>query len=376
MRYTRMLTELYSRAEALKPLSSQEALALWELAPLDELLAIAHSVRMRHNPTKVVTWQIDRNINITNACISRCLFCGFHAAAGNIPLFTTSKEEYRKKIDELLSLGGDQILLQGGLDPRIKLDDYIALFRWLKEEYPILKLHALGPPEIIFIAKQAHLSIQEVLEQLIAAGLSSLPGAGAEILNDRVRSLISPHKATTTEWLEVMRAAQTLGILTSATMMYGHVETIAERIEHILTIRRLQEESNKIGRRGFLAFIAWPFQGNGTLLAKTMHYNPVRGTEHLRLIALARILLYNIPHIQASWLTVGHEIAAQSLWGGADDMGSIMIEENVVASTGIHYKMDIVGMTKLIQDTGFIPQQRNQAYEPIYRSCAQDINTQ
>lgn len=361
-----LLSELYKRAETLEALSLTEALLLWNTAPLDELMAVAHRVRMLHIPEQRVTWQIDRNINITNACAAGCLFCGFHAGAGNLPLFTTTQDEYREKIKELLEKGGDQILLQGGLDPRMTLEDYEMLFRWLKQEFPAVKLHALGPPEIVFIAHQAHCSTQEVLKRLIAAGLDSLPGAGAEILNERVRKKISPRKATAAQWVAVMREAQSMGLLTSATMMYGHIETIEERIEHLLLLRNLQVESLQNGWRGFLAFIAWPYQGNGTRLAKMIDYKPTMGTEHLRLVALARILLTNIPHIQASWLTVGHEIAALSLWGGADDMGSIMIEENVVSATGTEYKMDAEGMKALIRNAGFEPVRRNQAYEHVW----------
>lgn len=360
-----LLSELYTRAEALEALNLTEALLLWNEAPLDELMAVAHKVRMRLLPERIVTWQIDRNINITNACAAGCLFCGFHAGAGNVPLFTTTKEAYRTKITELLAKGGDQILLQGGLDPRMTLEGYEGLFRWLKQEFPTVKLHALGPPEIVFIAHQAHCSTQEVLERLVAAGLDSLPGAGAEILNERVRKKISPRKATAAQWVAVIREAQSMGLLTSATMMYGHVETLEERIEHLLLLRDLQAESLRVGRRAFLAFIAWPYQGNGTRLAKMIDYKPTMGTEHLRLVALARILLTNIPHIQASWLTVGHEIAALSLWGGADDMGSIMIEENVVSATGTEYKMDAEGMRSLIRNAGFEPVRRNQAYERV-----------
>ena len=362
------LSLLYQRAEALEALSLDEALVLWEDAPLDELMAVAHRLRSHHVVGKEVTWQIDRNINITNACASACLFCGFHAGAGNVPLFTTTREEYRTKIAELLALGGDQVLLQGGLDPRMSLEDYETLFRWLKSEFPTVKLHALGPPEVCYIAQRAGLTVRETLERLVEAGLDSLPGAGAEILCDRVRKLISPRKATTAEWLDVMREAQTMGLLTSATMMYGHIETIAERLQHLITLRDFQTEAFAAGRRGFLAFIAWPFQGHGTKLAAHYPYCPVHGTEHLRLIALARILLTNIPHIQASWLTVGYEVAALSLWGGADDMGSIMVEENVVASTGTRFRMDRQGMTALIREAGFVPRRRNQAYELLAES--------
>ena len=357
------LGALYEKALGGGAFSLAEAERLWLETPLDELMAVAHLVRERHVAGRCVTWQIDRNINITNACASACLFCGFHAGAGNLPLFTTTRESYRTKISELLALGGDQVLLQGGLDPRMGLDAYEELFRWLKSEFPTVKLHALGPPEVYYIASRAGLSIRATLERLVRAGLDSLPGAGAEILVDRVRQLISPRKASAAVWLEVMREAQRMGLLTSATMMYGHVETLTERLQHLLTLRDFQAEALSEGRRGFLAFIAWPFQGHGTRLAAQYPYQRVTGTEHLRLIAVARLVLHNIPHIQASWLTVGHEVAAQSLWGGADDMGSIMIEENVVASTGMRHRMDRAGMIALIRDAGFEPRQRNQAYE-------------
>ena len=359
------LDTLYAQALDLHPLNLDAALCLWKYAPLDELMAVAHAVRLRHTPQPEVTWQIDRNINIGNACAAQCLFCGFHAGAGNIPLFRTSREEYRMKILELLACGGDQILLQGGLDPRMCLEDYEDLFRWLKSEFPTLRLHALGPPEIVFIAQRAKLSTHKVLERLIAAGLDSLPGAGAEILSDRVRRILSPRKATVAQWCQVIEEAQTLGLLTSATMMYGHIETIEERLEHLLLLREMQERSLAAGRRGVLAFIPWPFQSGGTKLARTQPSPKVGATEHLRLTAIARILLTNIPHIQASWLTVGAEVGALSLWGGADDMGSIMIEENVVAATGTRHRMDAEGMQSLIRESGFIPVRRDQGYNKI-----------
>ncbi len=357
------LENIYKRAFALEPLSAEEGLCLWTQAPLDELMAAAHRVRQRHVPGRTVTWQIDRNINLTNECVSACSFCNFHAGAGYTPRFTTSEEEYIRKIDELYRLGGDQILLQGGLAPRWPLARYEELFRFLRMRYPSLRIHALGPPEILYIAQREGQSVESVLRRLIEAGLSSLPGAGAEILVDRVRQIVSPRKASAGEWLEVMHIAQGLGLLTSATMMYGHVETLEERVEHLLRIRQAQADRPS-GSQGFLAFIAWPFQSKGTALAKQQPIKPVSMQEHLRLIAIARLMLNNIPHVQASWLTVGVEAAKMSLWGGADDMGSIMIEENVVASAGSRNRMDARGMQQAILEARFTPQLRDQAYNP------------
>lgn len=355
------LQDIYNRALALQPLSLEDGMALWSKAHLDELMAIAYYVRHLHLPGRVVTWQIDRNINITNECVSACSFCNFHAGAGHTSRFTTTEQEYVDKVDELYRLGGDQILLQGGLAPQWPLARYEELFRFLRSRYPELRIHALGPPEIVYIAQREGLTVETVLRRLVEAGLSSLPGAGAEILVDRVRQKVSPRKATVAEWLGVMRIAQELGLVTSATMMYGHVETVEERIEHLLRIREAQE-ARPSHSQGFLAFIAWPFQSSGTALARQANIPAVPMQEHLRMVALARLMLHNIKHIQASWLTVGIDTAKLSLYAGADDMGSIMIEEKVVASAGATRTLDAVGMQRAILQVGFIPQLRDQAY--------------
>lgn len=358
------VSDLLDEALALRPLTLEEGAYLWRCAQLDELMAVANALRQRHVPGQEVTWQIDRNINITNVCTSGCLFCNFHAGASpSAKPYITSREEYIQKIDELLALGGDQILLQGGLHPRLGLDFYADLFRWLKSRYPSVKLHALGPPEIVHIARMEGLSVSSTLRALVDAGLDSLPGAGAEILSARPRGIVAPRKASAEAWLEVMRTAHRMGLLTSATMMYGHVETIEERVEHLVRLRELQAERPD-GPPGFLAFIAWPFQGKGTALARRYGWTPTSAAEHVRMVALSRIMLTNIPHIQASWLTVGVDVALLSLFAGADDMGSIMIEENVVASAGAHNHLDAAGMQSAIRSVGLVPRLRDQAYRP------------
>ncbi len=351
---------LYGKALADGWLTAEEGIALWT-APLPELMYVANTLRQRRVPGENVTWQIDRNINITNVCCVQCLFCNFHAGPGGKP-YVTSKAEYRQKIEELLAIGGDQVLLQGGLNPMLKLSFYVDLFHWLKQEYPTVKLHALGPAEVLFIAEQEGITVEETLRTLMAAGLESLPGAGAEILSDRVRQTVSPRKITTTQWLSVMHTAQQLGLLTSATMMYGHQETIAERMEHLVLLRNLKAEHT--GKGGFKAFIPWPFQGDGTRLAARYGWRPVSGREHLRMVTLSRIMLPNVEHIQSSWLTVVPEVGLLALHYGADDMGSIMLEEHVLAAAGTHYRMDKEGMCKAIQRAGFTPVLRDQAYHP------------
>ncbi len=359
------LRDICRRAEELDWLGPDEGLALWERAPLSALMASADVVRRRLHPhtEEVVTWQIDRNVNITNVCVSGCRFCNFHCRLADTGrAYITTRGEYREKVEQMLALGGDQLLLQGGLHPRLDLPWYEELFRWLKQEYPSVKLHALGPPEVAHLARLSGLSFSEVLERLAAAGLDSLPGAGAEILDNDIRRRISPGKCSADVWIEVMRQAHRLGLLTSATMMYGHVEQPLHRIEHLLKIRKLQAEKPE-GTPGFLAFIAWPFQGGGTALAAEGVAGGSSIAEFLRMVALSRLMLPNVPNIQASWLTVGIPAAQMALHGGANDMGSIMIEENVVSSAGSFHTLDAAGMQAAIRAAGFTPALRNQAYE-------------
>jgi cyclic dehypoxanthinyl futalosine synthase len=355
---------LFDKALALNPLINEEGLFLYQNAPTNELMFVASELRKIHVPGNKVTWQIDRNVNITNVCVSGCKFCNFHCNLIDDGAFITSVAEYKVKIEELQRYGGDQILLQGGLHPKLGLEFYKTLFQEIKDMFPNVKLHALGPPEIAYLAKIEKRSYREILLELIDAGLDSLPGAGAEILVDRVRKYISPGKPDSQAWLDVMGEAHALNLVTSATMMIGHVETMEERIEHLIKLRNLQ--SNKPHDTfGFLNFIVWTFQDKGTKLEELGVTCKVTPEEYIRTVAICRIMLNNIKHIQASWLTVGKDTAQVCLHAGADDFGSIMIEENVVSSAGATNKMDSYGIQKAIVDGGYIPQLRNQRYESI-----------
>jgi len=356
---------LIRKALNMEQLEIEEALFLYNNCSSGELIFVADILREIHNPGKRAGWIIDRNINITNVCFSQCSFCNFCKKKGDAEAYVTSIEEYKTKIDELFSKGGDQILLQGGMNPALGLDFYTDLFGELKSIYPRLKLHALGPPEIVYLAGKEKKSYEFILIKLIEAGLDSLPGAGAEILSDRVRRIISPAKATTREWLDVMRVAHRLNLPTSATMMLGHVETVRERIEHLILLREVQNEKEP-GSYGFISFIPWPFMDKGTKLKDVMgisgNYNP---SEYLRLISVARIILNNIPNIQVSVLTTGPETGIVALNAGANDVGSIMIEENVVSSAGSSYRFDTGGLQQIIKDAGFVPVRRDQKYQPV-----------
>jgi cyclic dehypoxanthinyl futalosine synthase len=356
---------IYKKALDLIPLTAEEGTALYHEAPLEELMFTGDKIRQIHVPGKNAGWIIDRNVNITNVCFSQCKFCNFCRTKDSADAYVTSIGDYIKKIDELIALGGDQLLLQGGMNPDLGLEFYTGLFREIKENYPALKLHALGPPEIVFLAKKERLPYSEILGRLIAAGLDSFPGAGAEILSDRVRKIVSPAKATSREWLDVMREAHRLNLPTSATMMYGHLETVAERIEHLVRVRELQAEKPE-GNYGFVTFIPWPFQDEGTVLSKKHGIKSTyNGPDYIRLIAISRILLNNITNLQASLLTVGKEVAILSLNSGANDLGSIMIEENVVSAAGSNNRFDADEIQDIIREAGFNPVRRNQKYEPV-----------
>ena len=357
------LQYIYDKAFAGEHLSYEEAMRLWREAPLYELASQADCLRREKvADPEVVTWQIDRNINTTNVCVSGCRFCNFHCKPHQTDRhFITSLEEYFRKTDEMLALGGDQLLLQGGMHPALGIEYYEELFRALKERYPQLRLNALGAPEVAHIAKVSKISTREVLERLREAGLSSLPGAGAEILVERVRKTISPAKPSVEEWLRVMHEAHEMNLPTTATMMYGHIESVEERIEHLIRLRDLQAECPE-GNYGFTAFIPWIFRSEGTQLEAmgyATHFSP---TEYLRLIAVARLVLNNIRNIQASWLTVGKQTAQMALHSGANDMGSIMIEENVVSSAGASNRFDSEGIQRAIREAGFTPRLRDQLY--------------
>ncbi len=357
------LRDLYRKALDLQFLSVDEGLYLYRRAPLAELMQLGFDLRRIHVPGDMVSWQIDRNVNYTNVCISHCRFCNFCRKRTDEGAYIITDEEYDIKIKELFAQGGNQLLLQGGMHPDADLRFYTDLFLRLKNQYPGLKLHALGPPEVHYIAQKEGWDYRKTLEALTGAGLDSLPGAGAEILSDRVRKLISPAKCSTQQWLDVMREAHRMNLPTSATMMFGHVETERERIEHLVHVRDLQSQKPE-GTYGFLAFIAWPFQSAGTVLERKMNIRSYINTQdYLRMIAISRVMLPNIANIQASWLTVGIPAGLLALYAGANDLGSVMIEENVVSAAGASYSLDIQGMQHAIRSAGFVPRRRNQKYE-------------
>jgi len=357
------LAELYKKALAFEFLSIEEGMFLFEHAPLTELMHVADELRKVQVPHGKVSWQIDRNVNTTNVCIANCKFCNFYRIPGHADAYITDMPTYRKKIEETLQFGGDQLLLQGGHHPELGLDFYTKTFRAIKQEYPNLKLHSLGPPEVAHISKLEKMSHHDVLKALQESGLDSLPGAGAEILVDRVRRLISKGKCGADEWLEVMHQAHNLNITTSATMMFGHVETIEERFIHLVRIREVQSRK-PAEAKGFLAFIPWTFQDVDTLLTRIRGVqNLTTPDEYIRMIAISRIMLPNIKNIQASWLTVGKQTAQICLHAGANDFGSIMIEENVVSAAGAPHRFTYKTIQEAIKEAGFEPQLRNQQYE-------------
>ncbi len=352
-----------AKVQAGERVSADEALELYRRAPTALLGRLADGVRQRKHPDGIVTYIIDRNVNYTNVCVAKCNFCAFYRPVGSPEGYVLGFDELFRKIDETIAVGGVQLLLQGGHNPDLPLTWYEDLFRAIKERYPTFKLHALSPPEVIHLSRLSQLPVPAVIDRLIAAGLDSIPGGGAEILVDRVRTLLHCiGKATTDEWLDVMRHAHRAGLRTTATMMYGTVETDGERIEHLMRLRALQDETG-----GFTAFITWSYQPDHTELAGT----EATGVDYLRTLAIARIVLDNFDNLQASWVTQGGKVGQLSLAYGANDMGSVMIEENVVRAAGASYCMDEVEIVRNIEDAGFEPRRRNMHYEllgaPIFR---------
>lgn len=365
---------LYQKALNFEFLSIEEGMFLFEKSPLTELMYVADELRKKQVPHGKVTWQIDRNVNTTNVCIANCKFCNFFRIPGHAEAYITDMPTYRKKIEETLRWGGDQLLLQGGHHPELGLQFYIDTFKAIKQEYPTIKLHALGPPEIAHITKLEKSTHHEVLKALQEAGLDSLPGAGAEILVDRVRRLISKGKCGADEWLEIMHQCHKLNITTSATMMFGHVETIEERFIHLTRIREIQAKKPE-NAKGFLAFIPWTFQDVDTLLTRIRGVqNLTTPDEYMRMIAISRIMLPNVLNIQASWLTVGKQTAQLCLHGGANDFGSIMLEENVVSAAGAPHRFTYKSIQEAIKEAGFEPQLRTQQYE--WRNLPETIEEQ
>jgi cyclic dehypoxanthinyl futalosine synthase len=358
-----MIDSIAEKVRAGERVTPAEALALYREAPTPWLGQLADLVRARKHAGRVVTYIIDRNVNYTNICVAKCNFCAFYRPVGSPEGYVLSFEEVFQKIDETIAVGGVQLLLQGGHNPDLPLSWYEDLFRAIKDRYPAFKLHALSPPEIIHLSRLSQLSVPEVIERLMAAGLDSVPGGGAEILVDRVRKLLHCHgKATSDEWLDVMRHAHRAGLRTTATMMYGTVETDEERLEHLFRLRDLQDETG-----GFTAFITWSYQPEHTELSG----REATGIDYLRILAVARIVLDNFDNLQASWVTQGGKVGQLSLAYGANDMGSVMIEENVVRAAGASYCMDEVEIVRNIEDAGFAAKRRDMHYgilgDPIFR---------
>jgi cyclic dehypoxanthinyl futalosine synthase len=344
-----------------------EALDLYRHAPTPLLGRLADEIRARKHPEGIVTYIIDRNVNYTNVCVARCNFCAFYRPVGSADGYVLGFDEIFRKIDETIALGGGQLLLQGGHNPDLPLEWYEDLFRTVKQRYPAFRLHALSPPEVIHLSRMSREPVARVIERLVAVGLDSIPGGGAEILVDRVRKELNCYnKATADEWLDVMRHAHRAGLRTTATMMYGTVETDEERLEHVFRLRELQDEIKEEGKRkkeegGFTAFIAWSYQPEHTELGGS----EATGIEYLRTLAISRIVLDNFDNLQASWVTQGGKVGQLSLAYGANDMGSVMIEENVVRAAGASYCMDEVEIVRNIENAGFAAMRRNMHYEVL-----------
>ena len=354
------IAEAVARGQRLSPADARE---LYLHAPTSLLGRLADDVRKRLHPEGVVTYIIDRNVNYTNVCVARCRFCAFYRPVGSAEGYTLGFDEIFRKIEETIALGGEQLLLQGGHNPDVPLEWYEDLFRQAKQRYPAFRMHALSPPEIVHISRLSQLPPAAVIDRLVAAGLDSIPGGGAEILVDRVRRLLNCYgKATADEWLDVMRLAHRAGLRTTATMMYGTVETVEERLEHLFRLRDLQDETG-----GFTAFITWSFQPGHTELGGI----EATGVEYLRTLAIARLVLDNFQNLQASWVTQGGKVGQLSLAYGANDMGSVMIEENVVRAAGAEYCMDEFEVVRNIENAGFVPMRRNMHYDvlgdPVFR---------
>ncbi|MBM9538417.1 cyclic dehypoxanthinyl futalosine synthase [Desulfobulbus alkaliphilus] len=349
---------IIEKIEAGERIEGNEYLELERDANLHQLGFLAHTVRRRLHPEPVVTYVIDRNINYTDICTSACKFCAFFKAPEDKEGQELSRDELAVKIAETKALGGTQILLQGGLHPDRQLEFYEEMLRFINATG--IHIHGFSPPEIHHFSLLSGLSISEVLQRLIAAGLDSIPGGGAEILSDRVRRELAPNKCSADQWIEVMETAHGLGLRTTATMMFGHIETGEERLEHLQRLRDLQDRT-----KGFTAFIPWPFQPDHTPLAAVRSIDKATAVTYLRILALSRIFLDNFSSIQASWVTQGPKIAQLSLFFGANDFGSTMIEENVVAAAGVRFRLSEEEIRHLVLDAGFQPQQRLMDYTPV-----------
>jgi len=369
---SRRVARILDAVDGGERLSSADALVLLEEATALELGETADAARRRLHGDAVATYQVDRNINYTNVCVYRCTFCAFYRKPGDADGYVLPLEEIGRKVEETLALGGTGVLLQGGVHAELPFAYYEDLLSFLRERYPGIHRHAFSAPEIYFLAKKEKASIAEVLARLKAAGLMSVPGGGAEILEDSVRKRIwALTKAPSAKWAEVHREAHRLGMPTTATMMFGVGESYGERVAHLELVRSVQDESLRESGESFTAFIPWTFQEENTALDGKVE--TAGGTEYLRMLALARLYLDNVPHVQGSWLTQGRKIGQVSLAFGADDLGSIMIEENVVAAAGAHNRMTKPEMVALIEDAGFTPRQRGSVYDRCAAPCCAEL---
>lgn len=352
------IDDIADKVYAGERLTWEEGRRLFHYHNLPELAALANYVRQRLNPGNIVTYIVGRNINYTNVCWVRCKFCAFYRMPGHEEGYVLTREQIFEKIQQMVDLGGIEILMQGGLNPKLKIGWYEDLLRAIKEKFGAygVILHAFSPAELIYIAKISKLSLEETLRRLKAAGLDSIPGGGAEILTDRVREAIAPYKDTAEEWLECMRTAHRVGIRSTVTMMYGSVDTWEDRLEHLMKTRQLQDETG-----GFTAFIPWSFQPDGTELQGER----ASAFDYLRTVAVSRLILDNIPHMQASWVTQGPKVAQVALGYGLDDFGSTMMEENVVSSAGCAFTMPIEEMERLIREAGYQPMRRTTQYRHL-----------
>ena len=355
------IEDIADKVYAGERITDEDALRLFAHKNVIDLAELADLVRRRKHPDNTVTYIIGRNINYTNVCYVRCRFCNFYRIPGAEGGYVLPREEIFQKIQEMVDVGGIEILMQGGLNPKLKIEWYEELFRAIMERFPTVILHALSPAEIIYIKKLNKLTMEETLTRLKAAGLHSVPGGGAEVLTDRVREWIAPYKDTAEEWLDCMRVAHKVGLRSSATMMYGSVDTIEDRVEHLRKLRELQDESLALSPTAFTAFIAWNYQPDGTELGGTR----ASAFDYMRTIAISRIYLDNFPNIQASWVTQGPRVGQLSLRYGVNDFGSTMMEENVVSTAGCVFTVPLEEIERLITDAGYDVRRRNTRYELV-----------
>ncbi|GKT07900.1 cyclic dehypoxanthinyl futalosine synthase [Desulforhabdus sp. TSK] len=353
------LANTLAKTPSRQRLQVDKAWGLYQEADFHVLGHLAHEKRLEKHPEPEVTYVVDRNINYSNICACGCRFCAFFRPPGHPEGYVLSREELGQKIEETLSLGGTQILMQGGHHPDLPLAFYEEMLRFIKTHYPI-HIHAFSPPEIVYFSRLEGVGVSTVIQRLRAAGLDSIPGGGAEILVDEVRRRVSPNKCSSVEWLDVMEEAHRQGLRTTATMMFGHEETPRQRLEHLFALRDLQDRTG-----GFTAFIPWAFQPGNTAIQRASAEAPV---AYLRLLAVSRLVLDNFDNIQASWVTMGPKVAQLALHFGANDFGSTMIEENVVAAAGVSFRLSIEEIRRIIEAAGFEPRQRTMAYERVVRS--------